>query len=87
MTARYRVEVSKPAGKQIAGLDRTAQNRIIDRLTALGDNPRPAGSKKLAGPDAFWRIRVGDYRVIYSIVDAQLVVLVIKIGHRREVYR
>ena len=55
MTARYRVEVSKPAGKQIAGLDRTAQNRIIDRLTALGDNPRPAGSKKMAGPEAFWR--------------------------------
>jgi mRNA interferase RelE/StbE len=87
VTARYRVEVSKPAGKQIAGLDRTAQNRIIDRLTALGDNPRPAGSKKMAGPEAFWRIRVGDYRVIYSIEDARLVVLVIKIGHRREVYR
>jgi mRNA interferase RelE/StbE len=87
VTARYRVEVSKPAGKQIAALDRTVQNRIIARLTALGDTPRPAGSKKLAGPDAFWRIRVGDYRVIYSIVDAQLVVLVIKIGHRREVYR
>jgi len=87
VTARYRVEVSKPAGKQIAGLDRTARNRIIDRLTALGDNPRPAGSKKMAGPEAFWRIRVGDYRVIYSIEDARLVVLVIKIGHRREVYR
>jgi mRNA interferase RelE/StbE len=87
VTARYRVEVSKPAGKQIAGLDRTAQNRIIDRLTALGDNPRPAGSKKMAGPEAFWRIRVGDYRVVYSIEDARLVVLVLKIGHRREVYR
>ncbi len=87
MTARYRVEVSKPAGKQIAALDRTVQNRIIDRLTPLGDNPRPAGSKKLAGPDAFWRIRVGDYRILYTIEDRRLVVLVIKIGHRREVYR
>jgi mRNA interferase RelE/StbE len=48
---------------------------------------RPAGSKKLAGPEAFWCIRVGEYRIIYSIEDAQLVVLVIKLGHRREVYR
>ena len=58
----------------------------MQRLDELGENPRPPGSKKLAGAD-FWRTRVGDYRIVYSIEDQVLMVLVIRIGHRREVYR
>ena len=60
--------------------------RILDRLKELETNPRPADVKKLKGRDA-WRIRVGNYRVIYEIHDRELQILVITVGHRREVYR
>lgn len=53
----------------------------------LEANPRPPGAKKLRGESDLWRVRVGDYRILYSIEEARLVVLVVKIGHRREVYR
>jgi mRNA interferase RelE/StbE len=53
----------------------------------LAENPYPPGCKKLAGDEGFWRIRVGDYRVVYTVIQSKLVVLVVKIGHRREVYR
>ncbi|MGO8836362.1 MAG: type II toxin-antitoxin system RelE family toxin [Limisphaerales bacterium] len=61
-------------------------NRILARLSALETNPRPADVKKLKGRDA-WRIRVSDYRVIYEIHDHALQIIVITVGHRREVYR
>ncbi|MCD4726205.1 MAG: type II toxin-antitoxin system RelE/ParE family toxin, partial [Pirellulales bacterium] len=54
---------------------------------ALAKNPRPAGAKMLAGPNRFLRVRVGDYRIIYRVEDDRLVVLVVRVGHRREVYR
>jgi len=53
----------------------------------LGENPRPPGCVKLAGPDALYRIRIGDYRIVYQIRDAELLVVVVAIGHRREIYR
>jgi len=53
----------------------------------LANNPRPFGSDKLAGPEELYRVRVGDYRIVYQIQDEALLVLVVKIGHRREVYR
>ena len=56
-------------------------------MRGLAANPRPPGVEKLAGPDDFYRIRVGDYRIIYQIQDDVLMILVVKIGHRREVYR
>ena len=59
--------------------------RIADAMTRLADQPRPPGCKKLTGIDA-WRIRVGDFRVVYEIHDDRLLVLVVRIGHRREVY-
>jgi mRNA interferase RelE/StbE len=62
------------------------QRRIVEKIEALADDPRPAGSVKLTGHGAY-RIRVGDYRVIYAVADDQLVVLVVEVGHRREVYR
>ena len=57
------------------------------RIVALEVNPRPPGARKLRGESELWRVRVGDYRILYSIEEARLVVLVVKIGHRREVYR
>jgi mRNA interferase RelE/StbE len=83
----YAVELKAPAVRDLAALPRVDQQRIRARIDALAENPRPPGCKKLAGADSLYRIRVGMYRVVYSIEDARLVVLITRIGHRREVYR
>jgi len=57
------------------------------RIDALADGPRPAGAKKLKGGGELWRIRVGDYRIVYAVRDRILLVLVVRVAHRREVYR
>ncbi len=67
-------------------LDGSVRKRIVLRIEALEAEPRPSGCKKLTGSE-LWRIRVGDHRVVYSIEDDKLVVLVVSVGHRREVYR
>ena len=61
--------------------------RIRDRIETLADNPRPPGTVKLTAEDNLYRVRVGDYRIVYRIEDKRLVVLIVRIGHRREVYR
>ena len=81
------MEVSRPAARQIEALDKTTQARIINRLEALEADPRPSSAKKLKGEQGIWRIRVGDYRIVYTIEDNRLLILVVKVGHRREVYR
>jgi mRNA interferase RelE/StbE len=83
---RYRVILPKSVQKELDRLPDEVVRRILSRLTQLETDPRPADVKKLKGRDA-WRIRVGDYRVIYVIHDLQLEILVITIGHRREIYR
>ena len=86
MTARYEIWIKKSAEKEIRVIPSPHCRRLIDPIRALAENPRPAGSAKLAGRDA-WRLRVGVYRVIYTIEDDRLVVEVVKVAHRREVYR
>jgi mRNA interferase RelE/StbE len=81
------VEFARPALKQFQDLPQKVQRRIAPAIDALADEPRPRGVEKLEGEDDQYRIRVGSYRVIYSIWDDRLVVLVIRIGHRRDVYR
>jgi mRNA interferase RelE/StbE len=83
----YQVEFTKQAAKQFRSLPDLAQQRIIPKVDALSIDPRSSGSVKLAGEENLYRIRVGDYRIIYSIEDDLLVILVVKIAHRREVYR
>ena len=83
---RYQVILPKSVQKELDRLPDDVAKRMLARLTRLEINPRPPGMKKLKGRDA-WRIRVGDYRVIYEIHDRVLQVIVITIGHRREVYR
>lgn len=83
----YRIEFKPSAARQLRKLDRPAQRRIQAVLTFLCENPRPPGAKKLAGGEGEWRVRTGDYRVVYDIVDRTLVVLVLAVGHRRDVYR
>jgi mRNA interferase RelE/StbE len=82
----YQVRVSPAARKQLRRIDAATQQRIVTAFRALGTDPRPAGYRALKGQDLY-RIRVGDYRVLYAIHDDVLEVLVVKIGHRRDVYR
>jgi len=84
---RYRIAVLPRAEKEIAALDRAVLVRVDARINALAVNPRPPDCRKMAGAADLWRIRVGDWRVIYGIRDRELVVLVVKVGHRGDVYR
>jgi mRNA interferase RelE/StbE len=81
----WTVSILPAAARQLRKLDKVMGKRLSQAITTLGDNPRPPGSKKLVGIDV-WRIRVGDWRVIYQIHDDRLIVLVVRIGHRREIY-
>ena len=83
---KFQVILPKSVQKELDRLPDEIANRILARLSALETIPRSADVKKLKGRDA-WRIRVGDYRVIYEIHDRTLQIIVITIGHRREVYR
>jgi mRNA interferase RelE/StbE len=73
--------------KVLDGLPDDLRVRLVRKLLALEANPRPAGVEKLSGMDGIYRVRVGDWRIVYAIRDRELVVIVIRIGHRREVYR
>jgi mRNA interferase RelE/StbE len=81
----YTVLILPSAQKQLDKLPNAIATRIEDKMLDLENDPRPPGCKKLKGRDAY-RIRIGDYRVIYEIHDGRLVVTVITVGHRREVY-
>lgn len=85
--ARYRVIFTSVAEKAFLRMPKDVQRRIDQRLLALQDNPRPPGIKALQGDTGIYRLRVGDYRILYAVQDKALVVLVLVIGHRREVYR
>lgn len=83
----YAIEWAPQARKQVDGLDTPLARRVARAVAALATNPRPPGCTKLAGGTNEWRIRVGDWRVVYGILDQRLVVLVLRVAHRREVYR
>lgn len=83
----YTVEFRPSALKALGALEKRDQRRIGAALEFLTVTPRPANAKKLVGELDLWRIRVGSYRVIYKIEDAKLLILVVKIGHRKDVYR
>jgi mRNA interferase RelE/StbE len=83
---KYTVLIERYAQKQIMKLDRKIIPIIKASIAALADNPRPYGYKKLKGEDAY-RIRVGDYRVIYEIDDGKIIVTVVSVGHRKEIYK
>lgn len=82
----YAVQLLPSAAKALSRLDRSVQVRVARRIDRLAADPR-ADAVKLRGAEDVWRARVGDYRVLYRIKDDRLVVLIIRIGHRREVYR
>jgi mRNA interferase RelE/StbE len=86
--ASYRVLIKPSAAKEIEAVgQREDRQRIVTRIRSLGRDPRPFGSEKLSGRGDLYRLRVGRYRVVYSIGDAELVVVIVRVGHRKNVYR
>lgn len=83
----YRIEIKKSAQKEIAGLAKRDQRRVISAIEKLASKPRPPGAQKLRCADDIYRLRVGRYRIIYQIGDRKLTVFVSKVGHRKDVYR
>lgn len=83
----YRVTLSPMAGRQLRKLDAQARRRIQAALDVLAEQPRPPSATRLVGGAGEWRVRTGDYRIVYEIEDDRLLVLVLRIGHRREVYQ
>ena len=83
----YRIELTPAATRDLRKLDPTARRRIQAVVELLAENPRPPSATRLVGGAGEWRVRTGDYRVLYEIEDDVLLVLVIRVGHRREVYR
>jgi mRNA interferase RelE/StbE len=83
----YRVLLERAAEKDLSRLPAETHDRVIEAIQALASNPRPVGCRKLTGSKHDWRIRVGDYRVVYEIADVIRIVRVNRVRHRREVYR
>jgi len=83
----YSVEIAPAAKRQIKKLSKDIQQLVIERLEQLAEIPRPPGVLKMEGEESLYRIRVGDYRIIYEIQDRVLLIVVVKVGHRSSVYR
>ena len=83
---KYSLEIKQSAQKELDALDDALFTRIDRKILALADNPRPAGCRKLKGYKDHWRVRVGDWRVLYIIDDAAKLITITRIAHRREVY-
>lgn len=83
----YGVVLRPAAQRSLRRLDRLAQRRVLDGLEGLRDDPRPTGVKALQGVPGLLRLRVDSYRILYQVQDAQGLILVVTVGHRREVYR
>ena len=85
--ARYSIRIKKSGLKELESVtSKVDRQRIVSRISSLADNPRPVGCQKLSGRDLY-RVRQGNYRILYHIVVKELVVFVIRIGHRKDIYR
>ena len=84
--ARYELRIRVSVAKDLRGIPKADVRRILARIETLRDDPRPPGSEKLAGQERY-RLRQGSYRILYTVADAELVVEIVKVGHRREIYR
>lgn len=85
--AEYRIEVKRPANRELEDLEPRLARRILASIETLSSQPRPRQSRKLVGSENSYRLRVGEYRVLYQIDDGNRLISVVAIGHRREVYR
>lgn len=84
--ARYRVVVRKSVSKDMRGIPKEDARRVVSAMKSLANDPRPPGSKKLSGQERY-RLRQGNYRILYEIEDDNLIVCVVRVGNRRDVYR
>ena len=84
--AKYAIEIKPSARRELNNLNDNLIARIVPKIEGLADNPRPSGCRKLRGYTDLWRIRVGDYRVVYIVDDDRKIVSVTRIAHRRDVY-
>ncbi len=87
MEKRYSIQFAESAARSLARLPTAVRVRITTKIDALADNPHPAGTRKMKGDEHAYRLRVGDYRVVYDIVEDIVVVLILRVGHRKDVYR
>lgn len=85
--ATYTIALRSAVEKQIAALDKPIRRRVAASIDALATDPRPAGAVALQGLPGVLRVRVGDYRIVYTVNDGELIVLIVDVGHRREIYR
>lgn len=83
---KYRIEIKKSAVKELYSLPKKDLIKIIKKIKSLSEDPRPIGSIKLTGKEQY-RVRQGNYRILYAIEDEQLVIYIVKIGHRKEIYK
>ncbi|NMG10760.1 type II toxin-antitoxin system RelE/ParE family toxin [Brasilonema sp. UFV-L1] len=83
----YQIKIKSKVAKQLKKLPNDIRDRINEKILELAENPRPSGVVKLEGGNDTYRIRVGSYRVLYDVFDDVLLISVIRVGHRREVYR
>lgn len=83
----YRVELTPRAQRDFKALDGSVRGRIKQRIESLAENPYPQGIKKIEGEDELYRLRAGDYRILYQVKGKVLLVLIVGIGHRRDIYR
>jgi len=83
----YRIEFAPRAERDLKSLDGSIRRRIARRIQSLADNPYPQGIKKIEGEEELYRLRVGDYRILYQVQRQRVVILVVGIGHRRDIYR
>lgn len=84
---QYAITFARSARMELEALDLPLITRVLNRIEALAREPRPAGSRKLVGQGDLWRVRVGDYRVIYAVDDRKLIVDIVAIRHRSDAYR
>jgi mRNA interferase RelE/StbE len=87
MTKRYSIRYAESASRALKELPSKMQIRVAARIASLAHNPYPPGTRKMAGEEHTYRIRIGDYRVVYDVLEDTIVVLVLRIGHRKDVYR
>jgi mRNA interferase RelE/StbE len=85
--SRREIRFTRAAERGLSALPKATQRLIDARILSLADDPHPPGSKKLQGMDGTYRLRVGDYRVLYQVDEGRLVVLIVDVGHRKDVYR
>lgn len=83
----YSILVTKSAEKSLSAIPQKDRNKIVEAIQGLASNPFPIGCKKLAGEEHAFRIRLGNYRIIYDVQGMKLIILVLKIGHRKDIYR